>query len=553
MSVQVRGGGEGGQHQWSTPPPGTRSEHLPPPPPPGPGQNIYPPPPRDQVRTSTPPPPPGTRSEHLPPPLPPPTTRGRAVRILLECILVRVCSWLIYSHISGFWSLNHSKLGLESESDSVQCENFCIVQCNQLVCTLNQSQSGSRNVHKPLHVTLHHKATMPVILHGLMVVVTETIGIMLNQLWQEFADFWTSDDLVLRLVKCATKPIEDNSTIQDLHEIAGSPFTSAYCIISKYTFSTSVWRQTCVWTHFRHEMSKTASLLTTPWTMTVRCPSHNQHKWSFNAFISRHYKTNTTRLMGEGLIAGVELVMSTRMRWASGLLVGRRGRLGAEVWRRVLYEDRVAHVTDFRRTQVRSAVHILTHTVGAEHFTAVPAVVLQTKQNIWTENLNLLHLINLVWDWRGAPTFLLVTVKETLQLVHSSTSSSCCHLTSVSDDRIFSSWIWSNNQQPLPTLDCESFTCRDCEIYLQGLRAFYLQGFLHWCLCMNTSTQIYSPLFINPFIGIGVGVHTLTCRDWESLTKSLCTASLLSRSTCSDWTFALSDATSFSNLVWKTS
>ena len=57
-----RGGGGGHQHQWSTTSP-----------PPGPGQNVYPLPPPDQVRMSTP---------------SPPTTRRRAVRILLECILV---------------------------------------------------------------------------------------------------------------------------------------------------------------------------------------------------------------------------------------------------------------------------------------------------------------------------------------------------------------------------------------------------------------------------------------------------------------------------------
>ena len=117
-SVQLQGGGGGRWHtkcnmgpgQNVYPPPGTRSECLPPPPlgpgqnvyppppgtrseclsppPPGPGQNVYPPPPPppwDQVRMSTPSPP-GTRSECLPPP--PKTTRRRAVRILLECILV---------------------------------------------------------------------------------------------------------------------------------------------------------------------------------------------------------------------------------------------------------------------------------------------------------------------------------------------------------------------------------------------------------------------------------------------------------------------------------
>ena len=51
-----------------------------PPPPPGPGQNIYPPP---------------------PPPPPPETTGRRAVRILLECILVCVtfCHPLFFDEI----------------------------------------------------------------------------------------------------------------------------------------------------------------------------------------------------------------------------------------------------------------------------------------------------------------------------------------------------------------------------------------------------------------------------------------------------------------------
>ena len=48
---------------------------------------ITPPSPsKDQV--TTPPPPPGTRSQHLPPSPPTRTMRRRAVRILLECILV---------------------------------------------------------------------------------------------------------------------------------------------------------------------------------------------------------------------------------------------------------------------------------------------------------------------------------------------------------------------------------------------------------------------------------------------------------------------------------
>ena len=112
-----------GQNVYSLPPwtrsecllplppvPGTRSEHLPPPPSLWTRSECLPPPPLDQVRMSTPsPPPPGlgqniypplwtrseclppaplwTRSECLPPP-PPQTTRRRAVRILLECILV---------------------------------------------------------------------------------------------------------------------------------------------------------------------------------------------------------------------------------------------------------------------------------------------------------------------------------------------------------------------------------------------------------------------------------------------------------------------------------
>ena len=85
-----------------------------------------------------------------------------------------------------------------------------------------------------------------------------------------------------------------------------------------------------------------------------------------------HYKTSTIRL---------------RRVDYSWLLVRRRGRLRAEVRRRVLHEDRVTHVTDFRRTQVGSTVHVLTHTVRAEHFTAVPAVMLKTKQSQLNTNL----------------------------------------------------------------------------------------------------------------------------------------------------------------------
>ena len=107
-SVTERGGGEVGNINGQPPPPPSL----------GPGQNIYPLPPWEQVRTSTPSPPPGTRSQHLPPPpsgqqhlpptpldnstypppplwttapTPPPlTVNGRAIRILLECILVTI-------------------------------------------------------------------------------------------------------------------------------------------------------------------------------------------------------------------------------------------------------------------------------------------------------------------------------------------------------------------------------------------------------------------------------------------------------------------------------
>ena len=72
-------------HNTSPPPPGTRSQHLPPPPLLGPGRNTSLPPPLLGPGHNTSPPPPGTRSQHLPPPL---RSMGRAVRILLECILV---------------------------------------------------------------------------------------------------------------------------------------------------------------------------------------------------------------------------------------------------------------------------------------------------------------------------------------------------------------------------------------------------------------------------------------------------------------------------------
>ena len=91
----VRGRGE--EDQVTTPPPGTRSQHLPP------QDQVTIPPPRDQVITPprdqvTTPPPPRTRSQHLPPPTPSPGTMHRwAVRILLECILV-----YLYVHLHRF-------------------------------------------------------------------------------------------------------------------------------------------------------------------------------------------------------------------------------------------------------------------------------------------------------------------------------------------------------------------------------------------------------------------------------------------------------------------
>ena len=159
-------------------------------------------------------------------------------------------------------------------------------------------------------------------------------------------------------------------------------------------------------------------------------------------------------------------------------LVGRCGRFGAEVGRGVLHQDGVAHVTHFRGTQVGSAVDVLTDTVGAKHPPAVTTVVLKTRQNLYIKYLHLHFIIShspaslsfllmarlffkskallpkfttFIYEFRQhhlrlkqmdvVVTFLLVTVKDALQLLHSSMSSSCCHLTSVSDDRIFSSWI----------------------------------------------------------------------------------------------------------------
>ena len=107
-----------GQNIYPPPPPGTRSEHLPPPhlrlghstpPPPHTWDLVTPPPPPPphlRLGHSTPPPPPETWSLHPTPPPetwslhptpPPQTTRRRAVRILLECILV-----LYYSTFSNF-------------------------------------------------------------------------------------------------------------------------------------------------------------------------------------------------------------------------------------------------------------------------------------------------------------------------------------------------------------------------------------------------------------------------------------------------------------------
>ena len=106
-SVTEPGGGGG---RWATPkvyhlPPRTRSQHLPPPPPDQvttplspPGDQVTTPPslpPWDQVTTPPPPPPPRDQITTPPPPRdqvttppPPGTMRRRAVRILLECILV---------------------------------------------------------------------------------------------------------------------------------------------------------------------------------------------------------------------------------------------------------------------------------------------------------------------------------------------------------------------------------------------------------------------------------------------------------------------------------
>ena len=53
-----------------------------------------------------------------------------------ENTITQVTLWLIYTGGDGlgFWSRSYSwQLGLESESDSMQCENFCIVQCSHWV------------------------------------------------------------------------------------------------------------------------------------------------------------------------------------------------------------------------------------------------------------------------------------------------------------------------------------------------------------------------------------------------------------------------------------
>ena len=84
------------------PPPGTRSEHLPPPPPPG------------------------TRSEHLPPPpLPPGSIGRRAVRILLECILV----FSISDETPYLLDLSLSFTAIFRRSCGVLFKNSCALLC----------------------------------------------------------------------------------------------------------------------------------------------------------------------------------------------------------------------------------------------------------------------------------------------------------------------------------------------------------------------------------------------------------------------------------------
>ena len=69
--------------------------------------------------------------------------------------------WLFYIAGNGLgYGLrfqSHScswQIRLESESDSMQCENVCIVQCSHWVWSLN-AESESCSVNKPLDVVYH--------------------------------------------------------------------------------------------------------------------------------------------------------------------------------------------------------------------------------------------------------------------------------------------------------------------------------------------------------------------------------------------------------------
>ena len=63
-------------------------------------------------------------------------------------IIVRLHTYISYLHSriyipTAFPIPIHScswQLGLESESDSTQCEKFCIIQCSHLVCSPNRNQ-----------------------------------------------------------------------------------------------------------------------------------------------------------------------------------------------------------------------------------------------------------------------------------------------------------------------------------------------------------------------------------------------------------------------------